>query len=136
MQPRVEVFFYGLFMDEELLRSKGLDPHGVEPAHVEGLSLRIGRRATLVPDPTGCVHGRVMSITFEESERLYADPSVRDYRPLAVLTQRTSGKALPALCYVLPVAPGADEHNPEYAKKLRAVAESIGLPDEYIASIR
>jgi hypothetical protein len=31
-QRRVEVFFYGLFMDEELLRGKGLEPEGGERA--------------------------------------------------------------------------------------------------------
>jgi len=29
-ERRVEVFFYGLFMDEELLRGKGLEPEGGE----------------------------------------------------------------------------------------------------------
>jgi len=27
---RADVFFYGLFMDQELLRSKGLEPESVE----------------------------------------------------------------------------------------------------------
>jgi hypothetical protein len=31
-ERRVEVFFYGLFMDEELLRGKGLEPEGGECA--------------------------------------------------------------------------------------------------------
>ena len=29
-ERRVEVFFYGLFMDEDLLRGKGLEPEGGE----------------------------------------------------------------------------------------------------------
>jgi hypothetical protein len=31
-ERRVEVFFYGLFVDEELLRGKGLEPEGVDEA--------------------------------------------------------------------------------------------------------
>jgi hypothetical protein len=30
-ERRVEVFFYGLFMDEELLRGKGLEPQSASP---------------------------------------------------------------------------------------------------------
>jgi hypothetical protein len=35
-ERRVEVFFYGLFMDEELLRGKGLEPEGGEIAAIDG----------------------------------------------------------------------------------------------------
>jgi len=48
-ERRVEVFFYGLFMDEELLRGKGLEPEGGEIAAIDGFALRIGQRAALVP---------------------------------------------------------------------------------------
>jgi hypothetical protein len=50
-ERRVEVFFYGLFMDEELLRGKGLEPEGGEIAAIDGFALRIGQRAALVPTP-------------------------------------------------------------------------------------
>lgn len=132
----VRVFFYGLFMDEALLRSKGTDPHDLEQARVQGWSLRIGRRATLVPDPPRRVYGRVMSLTVAELDRLYADPTVRDYRPVPLLAQLERGDAIPALCYVLPLPPDPNEHNPEYARKLSALARSIGLPKEYIESIQ
>ena len=42
---RIDVFFYGLFMDEELLRSKGANPTEVRQASVRNLSLQIGARA-------------------------------------------------------------------------------------------
>jgi hypothetical protein len=32
---RVDVFFYGLFMDQDLLRGKGLEPQEAEAAAVE-----------------------------------------------------------------------------------------------------
>jgi len=47
-ERRVEVFFYGLFMDEELLRGKGLEPEGGEISAIDGFALRIGQRAALV----------------------------------------------------------------------------------------
>ena len=132
---RAEVFFYGLFMDEELLRSKGLNPEGAEHALVTGLALRIGQRATLVPSDHDLVHGMIFSLTLAELERLYSDASVRAYRPHAVLAQLTSGGVIAALCYNLPQPPSPAERNPEYAAKLRAVALKVGLPAEYVASI-
>jgi hypothetical protein len=133
---RAYVFFYGLFMDEELLRSKGLQPEGAECAAVDGFALRIGQRAALVPTPGGRVHGVVFSLTLPELERLYSEPSVQAYRPQAVLAQLASGGVVAALCYNLPEPPSLTERNPEYASKLRAVAQKVGLPSEYVASLQ
>jgi len=133
---RAEVFFYGLFMDEELLRAKGLRPEDAELAAVDGLALRIGQRAALVPIPGARVHGLVVSLTHSELERLYSEPGVEAYRPQAVLAQLASGGIIAALCYNLLQPPSPTERNPEYAAKLRAVAQKVGLPPEYVASIQ
>lgn len=132
---RADVFFYGLFMDEELLRARGLAPADMELAVVDGFALRIGERATLVPAPGNRVHGVVLSLTLSELDRLYAEPSVSAYRPEAVLARLASGGVIAALCYNLPQAPLPSERNPAYADKLRAVARKVGLPPEYTESI-
>lgn len=133
---RTDVFFYGLFMDEDLLRAKGLEPKGAEQATVDGLALRIGQRAALVPKPGSRVYGLVFSLTLAELDRLYSDPSVQAYRPQAVLAQLASGGLIAALCYNLSHPPSPRERNPEYAAKLRALAQKIGLPAEYVASLQ
>lgn len=132
---RADVFFYGLFMDEELLRSKGVRPEAPEPAAIDGFVLRIGRRAALVPSSGGRVHGLLFSLTLSELDRLYSEPSVQAYKPQAVLVRLASGGVTAALCYNLeePLSPG--EHNPEYAAKLRVLARKVGLPAEYVASL-
>ncbi len=132
---RIHAFFYGLFMDESLLRARGFEPEGATLATVDGLALRIGQRATLVPEPRGRVHGVVLSLTLPELDRLYSEPSVQAYRPEAVLARLADGAVIPALCYNLPGPPAPGERNPEYAAKLRAVARKMGLPAEYIATI-
>jgi hypothetical protein len=131
-----DVFFYGLFMDQELLRSKGLAPERTDLAFVDGLALRIGQRAALVPSPGGRVHGVVVSLTLAELDRLYSEPSVRAYEPHAVLAHLATGGVVAALCYNLLQPPSPTERNPEYASQLRAVAEKVGLPPDYVASIR
>jgi Gamma-glutamyl cyclotransferase, AIG2-like len=132
---RSDVFFYGLFMDQDLLRGKGLAPRDIELAAVDGYALRIGQRAALVPTRGGQVHGLIMSLTLAELERLYSEPGLQAYRPQAVLARLQSGGVIAALCYNLPHPPAPDERNPEYAAKLRALARRIGLPDSYISSL-
>src|SRR4030095_435081 len=129
-----DVFFYGLFMDQDLLREKGIEPTAVELASVDGYALRIGQRATLVASGVSRVHGVVMSLTLAALERLYSDPSVAAYRPQAVLAQLASGGVIGALCYNLPEPPAPGEQNAEYSAKLRVIGRKVGLPADYVAS--
>ncbi|HKQ52722.1 MAG TPA: gamma-glutamylcyclotransferase family protein [Pyrinomonadaceae bacterium] len=132
---RIDLFFYGLFMDEALLREKGVNPVNGRTAAVESFALVIGTRATLVPCAGQTVYGVLFSLTHGEVDALYAEASVSVYRPEAVLAQLTGGGATPALCFNLPAPPAADERNAEYAARLREVAARVGLPRGYVASI-
>jgi hypothetical protein len=133
---RVDVFFYGLFMDEALLRAKGLNPADRRAASVEGFRLVIGERATLVPCAGATVYGVLFSLRKDEVDALYAEDSVSAYRPEAVSARLSDGGVTRALCFNLPSPPGASERNPQYAEKLRELAERAGLPPDYVASIR
>ena len=130
------MFFYGLFMDEALLRSKGVEPEHMQQASVQGFQLRIAQRATLVPMPGSTVHGMVASLKHSELEQLYSEPTVRDYRPEPVVAHLRGGGQIPALCFNLIATPSAGEHNREYAERLRTLAQRLGLPSEYVASIQ
>ncbi len=132
---RVEVFFYGLFMDESLLREKGLSPAGRRVARVEGFRLLVGERATLAPRAGGEVYGVLFSLTPAEVDALYSEESVSAYRPEAVCAQLADGSAVPALCFNLPAPPAPGERNPLYASKLRRLAARLGLPADYVSSI-
>jgi len=133
---RIEVFFYGLFMDEELLRAKGVTPTELRPAVVRGFALRIGERATLVASDDHCVHGMLAALSRADLDRLYSEPSLRGYRPESVIANVPGGDAVPALCYNLIEPPSAEQHNPEYAARLRALADRLSFPADYVASIR
>ena len=128
-----DVFFYGLFMEAAVLEAKGVRATESRQGFVRDWSLRIGQRATIVPALGEVVHGVVMAMELPELDRLYADASVRMYRPVAVLVEGAASRA--ALAYVLPEPPAPEEHNPEYAAKLRALAERLGLPGHYTRSI-
>jgi hypothetical protein len=133
---RIDIFFYGLFMDAELLRGRGVEPAETRAASVAGFALRVGQRAALVPHAGARAHGIVMRVTHDEIARLYADPSVQAYRPEAVLAELADGTPIPALCYNLMSPPPPGEADPQYAARLRDLARRLGLPADYIAQIR
>jgi len=133
---RIAVFFYGLFMDADLLRAKGAHPVNPRSACVPGFALRIGQRATLLQKTDARAYGIVMELTHVEIEQLYSEASVRAYRAEAVLAELTDGLQVPALCFNLLVPPGPEEANSEYAAKLRDLARRLGLPSNYVESIQ
>lgn len=130
-----EVFFYGLFMDSSLLRAGGVDPATERKALLRDFRLVIGKRATVVPGSDGEVHGVVMSLPDADVARLYSDPSLSAYVPVAVQVQTDDGAVVAAQCYVLPAAPDPSERNEDYAAALRETARRVGLPADYIGSI-
>jgi hypothetical protein len=133
---RIGVFFYGLFMEADLLRTKGVEPVNIRPACVPGYALCIGQRATLLRIADARAYGILMELTHVEVEQLYSEASVRAYRPEAVLAELTDGSRVPALCFNLPVPPGSEEVNSEYAAKLRDLAHRLGFPSAYVDSIQ
>jgi hypothetical protein len=83
-EKTAEVFFYGLFMDVSVLASKGIEPSITTIGYVDGLRLRIGRRATLVPEPGNRAYGVLMTVERDALDDLYSDESVADYIPESV----------------------------------------------------
>lgn len=135
MYRLVRIFFYGVFIDAELLREKNAHPTAIRRATVLGAALRIGRRAALAPETDGVVLGMLMELPHHEIDALYRDPSLSDYRPEPVLAICSDNEAVAALCFNLPVPPVPDERNEEYAAKLREVAQRLSFPAEYVRNI-
>src|SRR5512134_1338367 len=131
-EARVDVFFYGLFMDADVLRESQVGAVDARRAFAEGYALRIGRRATLVPFAGKRAYGMVFALTEGELERLYTAPGLEQYRPEPLLVQMEDGKTLPVLCYVCP-RPQPGEANADYAARLRAVLEKLKFPREYVS---
>ena len=134
-ERRVDAFFYGLFMDESILRQSGVAPVNPRRAYVDDFALRIGQRATLVPQPGARAFGMLLALTHANLQGLYSVPGLEQYRPEAVLAQQLEGPSVPALCYNLREAPHPDERNPNYALRLQAVLRNLGFPREYVESI-
>ncbi len=135
MERRVDVFFYGLFMDADVLRAQGFDPRDSQQASVAGMGLRLGARAMLVPETGGRAHGMLMALTHAEIDRLYAESSDAAYRAEPITANLKDGGSVEALCFNLPAIPPGLQSNPDYAAKLAVVARRLGLPEEYMANM-
>lgn len=123
------VFFYGLFMDVELLRRLGVRPQVVGRALVDGYRLDIGARATLTPDQENFAYGMLIDLPPQEIEALYRPPDVRRYRPITLAARLLDGDGThEASCYVLP--PGDDVAAPDrdYARRLAVMLLQLGFP--------
>jgi hypothetical protein len=131
----IDVFFYGLFMDPDLLRAKGLQPQKPRKASLHGFRLQLGERATLVRQQQATTFGIVMALTPAELADLFSEPSVAEFRAETVNAELVNGTLVSVLCYNLPGGISG-RVNLDYAAKLRAVVEKMDLPVAYMRSIR
>ena len=131
----MNVFFYGLFMDESLLATKGIKSGKASIGFVDGYELYIGNRATLVSRQGGRAYGVVMVIAPDEAKELYAEDSVADYLPEPVTVELMGGARVEASCYNLP-RDRIIGTNKDYAESLLGVATRLGLPEIYLDQIR
>ena len=127
----VNVFFYGLFMDMGLLQQRGLTPRHPQVARLDGYDVDIRDRATLIRNATARVYGIVTGLTHEDIGTRYADPSVRDYRPEAVVVTLADARQVPAWCYNLPQVTGA-RRDTVYAVRLVEVSKTLAFPGDYL----
>jgi len=131
----IDGFFYGLFMDGDILHEQGVKPVNFRQGYVENFALRVGKRATLVPSVGARAYGMLIALTHPDLDRLYSAPGLVQYRLEAVLAQTLEGEATPALCYNLRRGPLPDEYDPDYAARLQRVLRKLGFPAEYIADV-
>ncbi len=131
----MNVFFYGLFMDEDLLSKRGISPSKAEVGFVDGFALRIGERATLIRSADTRSYGVMMNISSDQANELYAESSVADYVPESVTVELLNGSKVEASCYNLPVDKVTGT-NKVYAQALLEVANRLGLPESYLVEIR
>jgi hypothetical protein len=136
-ERKVWVFFYGSYINFDVLREVQLAPEQWEVARLHGFDIRIRPRANLVPSEQHCVYGIVTAATHAELARLYAHAREvlgEVYLPEAVLVQTLAGLWRPALCYICPemVARPADA---PYVERIAGPARAFGFPEWYVARL-
>jgi hypothetical protein len=121
-------------MNDSLLKEKGFHPSPPILSHVDGYALKVGERATLVKATGERAYGYVMALSEEESNKLYGESSVADYRAEKVIATTSENVSLDVVVYNLPIEKLAGR-NRQYAKSLAKIARDVGLPKEYIKKI-
>lgn len=131
---QVWTFFYGSYINLEVLGEVDLVPQNWEVARLAGYDIRIQPRANLVRCDAGIVYGIVATATHDELARLYAH--ARDilgelYLPEPVLAETLDGKWRPALCYICPdMSPRPPDS--AYIERILVPARSYGFPRWYV----
>jgi len=123
-----DIFFYGLFMDESVLRAKGVEPRTPRRAVVSDYQLRIGQRAMLRGQPSSQAFGMVYALSDSEIDSLYSQPGLEMYHPEFVVATFEDGSSSEVTMFNLSDETETDEPNLEYAAKLRLVLDRLGFP--------
>jgi hypothetical protein len=133
-QPRVWTFFYGSYINLNVLKEVNYTPEQWAAARLYGYDIRIQPRANLVRSDQHSVYGIIATATHAELERLYAhakDILGELYLPEAVLVETLDGKWQPALCYICPAMEARPAAN-DYIDRIAGPARDYGFPDWYI----
>jgi AIG2-like family len=133
-EPVVWTFFYGSFINLDVLRQAGYVPERFEVARLYGFDIRVQPLASLVRSEQHCVYGIAATATHEDLRRLYSQEWVGTYLPEAVLVQTQDGKWRAALCYIAPPGEPRPAAN-DYLDRIVGPARQHGFPDWYIARL-
>ena len=130
----IAIFFYGSYINLDVLAEVDLVPDSVEVAELRGFDITIRPLANLVRSDERSVYGILTRATHAELERLYfhaREVLGGEYLPEAVVCQTAGGDLSPALCYIapdLPPGPAAAD----YVDRILGPARGYGFPDWYL----
>ncbi len=133
-EPTVWTFFYGSFINRDVLQQGGYVLDKFEVARLWGFDIRIAPLAHLVRSDRHCVYGIAAPITHEGLRRLYAQDWVGTYLPEPVVVETLDGKWRPAFCYLAPPHDPRPAAN-DYIDRIAGPARQFGFPDWYVARL-
>ena len=135
--PKVWSFFYGSFINLDVLRILDVVPEKYQVARLSGFDIRIQPLANLIRSDRDCVYGIVALTSHDELRRLYNYAKSElgaVYLPEAVVVETLDGKWRAALCY-LAASMTPRPPNDDYIDRIVGPAKDYGFPDWYIARI-
>ncbi len=137
-RPAVWVFFYGSYMNFDVLAEVDLVPQAWEVACLPGFELSIAPRANLVRAERGVVWGINATATHAKLDRLYSEHAKgllgETYLPEAVLTHTADGAPRPAMTYICPEM-ARRPADAAYVDRIVAPARRFGFPAWYVERI-
>ena len=137
MTNAVWTFWYGSYMNLDVLKKLGLVPERYDVARLPGFDLVIGPRANLVRSEQHCVYGIVAPASHAELASLYTharEALGEVYLPEPVLVETRGGAWRPALCYIAPeMKPGRPAA--DYVNLIATAAAAHDFPKWYVERI-
>lgn len=139
MARKPYAFFYGGYMDPEVLELAGASPENCEAGYVDGFELTVGPLANLEAKKNARAYGLLAQLSHDDLEKLYGgNPAAlkgAPYLPEAVLVYNDEGRSVPAMTYICPALSG-EKPDQAYVAKLVRAAEKLQLPADYLAMIQ
>ena len=139
---RVNVFFYGSYMNVDVLREVEIGKRAFQPASLRGYELIISPLANLRKKDRCTAYGILTQLTHTELDRLYQGHARTilggTYLPEAVVVNRADGTIAAALCYLAHDMKAASA-DAAYVDRILKPAQAYGFPQwylEHIASFR
>jgi cation transport regulator ChaC len=133
-EPKVWIFFYGSYINFDVLKEVELEPTEWEVARLHGYDIRIEPRANLERSDPDTVYGILATATHTQLDNLYAHAREvlgETYLPEAVLVETLDRKWRPALCYICPdMEPRSAD--PDYVARILGPARQYGFPSWYV----
>lgn len=132
---RIWAFFYGAYMNFDVLKEVNLVPQDVEVARLGGFDISIKPLVNLVTSDQYHVYGIAATVTHKELHRLYTEHALgilgELYLPQAVIVKTRDEKFIAAVCYIAPsmVPKPASK---DYMSKVLKPAHEFKLPEWYI----
>jgi len=138
MERSVNVFFYGSYMNFEVLKEADINERAFEVGCLHGYALSISPLANLKKENEGLVYGILTRLTHSELDRLYTEHARGKlggvYLPEAVTVYLRNGLYTSALCYISPNMV-AGRTDPDYASRILKPARQYGFPGWYLDHI-
>lgn len=137
MNERVDVFFYGSFMDPGVLAKYGLDPSDLRAASIRDYSIGFTPMATICPCPGAVVWGVVCKLPSSSLEQAYRFPPLADYGYFTqkIKISEMDGTASSAIVYLTNQSAGVKPGR-AYLENIIRIGGERKFPKEYLTRLR
>lgn len=127
----IDGFFYGLYMDPDILSSLDIYPTESRMACIQGYGIDVRGLVKAIPEKGKTVWGMVFKLSPENLHKMYSGEKTSAYRPEQMRAITIRGENIPVTCYNVPPDHSAGL-NTDYLEKLILSAKKLGLPPNYI----
>ena len=132
---KVNVFFYGSYINFEVLAEVDIDERKFEVVSLPNFRLSIGPHANIERNASSTCFGILTRLTHSEIGRLYDEHATKilgnTYLPEPVVVYSQSGSLIPAMTYICQSMKPA-KPDPGYVDRILVPAKRYGFPGEYL----